>query len=242
MGLLLGLLLGLSGAAMADGQDGDWRVFGAYETRNENLEAFTKWRDVLDRHATENAAARLVHHCQPGSASDCRIDRWRELLNRLSDLPARQQVDLVNAFFNDVPYIADSNNWGVSDYWATVGEFLERGGDCEDYAIAKYVTLKQAGFDPRRLRLAIVEDLHLQTPHAVLLVRLEEGVVVLDNQIATPVKTTSIIHYRPIYSINEDAWWLHRMPLPEVLPGEQRTILALPDQRGSEAISAGLAD
>lgn len=234
----LALLLTLPQSAAA----GDWRLFSSLETRNDNLEAFTKWRDVLDRQLVEESQAVPVERCQAGPDRDCRRDQWYDLLDSLRDLALRAQVDLVNAFFNDFPYITDDNNWGISDHWATVREFLDYSGDCEDYAIAKYVTLKQAGFDPARMRLAIVEDLNLQTPHAVLLVRLDEEVLVLDNQIATPVRATSIIHYRPIYSINEDAWWLHRMPMPEILPDENRMILASPSGRDSATVSAGLAD
>ena len=41
----------------------------------------------------------------------------------------------------------DTEIWGEPDYWATVLETLGRGaGDCEDFSIAKYVTLKAMGF------------------------------------------------------------------------------------------------
>jgi predicted transglutaminase-like cysteine proteinase len=53
-----------------------------------------------------------------------------------------------NRFLNDWRYKPDDQNYGQRDYWATPLEFLRRSGDCEDYAIAKYVTLRELGFAP----------------------------------------------------------------------------------------------
>jgi predicted transglutaminase-like cysteine proteinase len=53
----------------------------------------------------------------------------------------------VNDFFNKIPYLTDQEHWGVPDYWATPAEMVASwGGDCEDYAIAKYMSLKELGF------------------------------------------------------------------------------------------------
>ena len=35
---------------------------------------------------------------------------------------------------------------------------------------------------------------------------------VLDNQVAAVLPDSAILHYQPVYSINESAWWLHRAP------------------------------
>ena len=114
--------------------------------------------------------------------------------------------------------MTDMVNWGQADYWETIHEFLRQDGDCEDYAIAKYFSLKALGFDPATMRIVIVEDMNLHTPHAVLAVYASanpgdgkgDAPLILDNQLPHPVKATSILHYRPIYSINETAWWFHR--------------------------------
>ena len=49
---------------------------------------------------------------------------------------------------NRSPYIVDPINWGVKDYWESPGQFFSRKGDCEDYAIAKYLTCAGSDFQP----------------------------------------------------------------------------------------------
>jgi hypothetical protein len=34
--------------------------------------------------------------------------------------------------------------------------------------------------------------------------------MLLDNQISDVVPASVVHHYKPIYSINEKAWWLHK--------------------------------
>jgi predicted transglutaminase-like cysteine proteinase len=120
-----------------------------------------------------------------------------------------ETLDAINRMVNAVRYIPDEENWGAPDHWATPGEFYRRSGDCEDFAIAKYVALKALGFDPSRMRIVVLVDEELRKHHAVLMVDSERGRMILDNQIAQVVRDSEIKHYRPIYSINEEAWWLH---------------------------------
>jgi len=71
---------------------------------------------------------------------------------------------------NKAKYITDKNNWGRKDYWATPAEFMKNFGDCEDYAIIKYLSLRQLGFKESELRVVAVKDLNLKVGHAVLIV------------------------------------------------------------------------
>lgn len=75
----------------------------------------------------------------------------------------------VNGFFNELPYVEDRVHWRIEDYWATPAEFLSsRGGDCEDYAIAKYFTLKELGVPVGRLRLVYARTRRTREAHMVL--------------------------------------------------------------------------
>ena len=116
----------------------------------------------------------------------------------------------VNAFMNRSTYIVDPVNWGVPDYWATPAEFFMKDGDCEDYAISKYITLKRMGVPKNAMRLVIVQDENLRIAHAVLSVKMGDKLMILDNQVDAVMDQKRIHHYRPVYSINEEAWWLHR--------------------------------
>ncbi len=121
-----------------------------------------------------------------------------------------EQIRSVNAEMNRHRYILDPVNYGVPDYWATPFQFLRLDGDCEDYAIAKFMSLRALGFDNDSLRVVVLRDLNLKLAHAILVVYHEGQVFVLDNQISDVVEAAAIRHYRPIYSVNETAWWLHR--------------------------------
>jgi predicted transglutaminase-like cysteine proteinase len=134
-------------------------------------------------------------------------------LESFKNLPLRSMAARVNEMMNEKPYIIDSKNWGQSDYWETPVEFMRKGGDCEDYAIAKYTALRTLGVPEERMRVVIVQDTYKNIPHAILAVYLDDGnVVALDNQNKSLVNAEGMGRYKPIFSINRQAWWLHTAP------------------------------
>jgi predicted transglutaminase-like cysteine proteinase len=183
-------------------------LFGTREVRNTNLMPFQKWTGMLARQIDER---RLYEGaCTERRFNRCHLQEWRSLLRTLADKPQPDQVAAVHEFMNRAAYITDPVNYGVPDYWATPIQFLRKDGDCEDYAIAKFISLRELGFANDQMRIVVLDDLNLKIAHAVLVVYLRGQALVLDNQIPTVVPAERIRHYRPIYSINEDSWWLHR--------------------------------
>lgn len=91
-----------------------------------------------------------------GAAS---VAAWRDVLSQTAGQPDAVKLRRVNDFFNRrIRFGDDSDIWGKPDYWATPLETLGRAqGDCEDFAIAKYVTLKLLGVAPEKLRLTYVK-------------------------------------------------------------------------------------
>lgn len=178
---------------------GDVSLFGTAERSSGDLSAFTKWTAMFDRFSGE---------VNDGTSAPL-IQKWRKDLSSLRGLPLSQMASQVNDMMNKVKYIGDTRNWGKSDYWETPVEFLGKGGDCEDFAIAKYVSLRALGVPDKFMRIAIVRDLQKGIPHAILVVYTKNGPMVLDNQIKHMVAAGDIHHYKPIFSINQTAWWLH---------------------------------
>ncbi|MBJ9873895.1 transglutaminase-like cysteine peptidase, partial [Citrobacter werkmanii] len=84
-----------------------------------------------------------------------RINAWQQLLIQLRNADEKTQLREVNRFFNiQLRYAEDSDIWHSVDYWATPVESLRKGeADCEDYAIAKYFTLRQLGVADDKLRI-----------------------------------------------------------------------------------------
>lgn len=156
--------------------------------------------------------ARVAPDCH--LTNDCTVKDWQALLASGQSLPRHEQLELVHAWANKVQYVEDITNWAMADYWQTTDEFFARGGDCEDYAITKYFGLKQLGFVAEDMRILVLFDKQLQLHHAVLLVNLDGKVWMLDNQKSSAVLFSDAEHYRPIYSINEQNWWIHKTPQP----------------------------
>lgn len=193
-----------TGSAMGSiGQAASYpELFGSGEKRSSDLSAFTKWSAMFsrfDRDLKDGKSQKIVAN-------------WKSNLEAMRGLPLDEMASRVNGMVNQVRYINDSKNWGKSDYWETPVEFFSKGGDCEDFAITKYASLRALGVPDNRMRIAIVKDTQKNIPHAILIVYTDKGPYVLDNQIKTMTASASIRHYKPIFSINRTAWWLHTAP------------------------------
>jgi predicted transglutaminase-like cysteine proteinase len=181
-------------------------------TSTQNKDVFWKWVSVQRRYEHEKTLS-------PETCSDNACGRlikakamWDENLALMKDMDLPKKMEAVNNLINQIRYMPDSRLYGKSDYWATPFEMVEKwGGDCEDFSIAKYYALKQLGVDPSSMRMAMVQDLNLGgIVHEVLLVRVGKKQFMLDNQVKKVTSVQDIMHYRPIYGINEQDWVLYR--------------------------------
>ncbi len=175
----------------APGGAGLARMLNGAKVRAVGLGQFPKWTGALSRNAIEGEGA------------------WTAKLARLRDRDRRGQIEAVNQLVNRARYRDDAVNYGLRDYWATPAELFTRGGDCEDYAFAKFTALRTLGFSNRDLRLVVVYDLARGIPHAVLAVDLGTETLILDSQFNTIFPAARLRRYLPYYSVNEDGGWIH---------------------------------
>jgi predicted transglutaminase-like cysteine proteinase len=142
-----------------------------------------------------------------------RIGAWQQFIRSMKDEQARHPGDdlallgQVNVFFNRLPYIDDLPHWGVQDYWATPAEMVaSNGGDCEDYAIAKYFALKELGMPIRRLRITYVKAAGLNQAHMVLAYYPEPTAepLILDNLMDQVKPASQRPDLTPVYSFNDE--------------------------------------
>jgi predicted transglutaminase-like cysteine proteinase len=133
---------------------------------------------------------------------------WAEMVRAASGMSRAAQLERVNAFFNRFPYRTDEELYGRSEYWAGPVEFLARSGDCEDYAIAKFFTLRELGFGDADLKVVVVDDTARGVGHAVLTARLDGTDFVLDNLSANVVPESGISYYVALASMNEGGVWV----------------------------------
>jgi predicted transglutaminase-like cysteine proteinase len=141
-----------------------------------------------------------------------RVVTWRDLMAVKSTQTEHEKLTRVNDFFNQrTRFVDDSKLWNVKDYWATPLEFLVKGaGDCEDYAIAKYFTLKALGIDDKKMRLTYVKALKLNQAHMVLTYFETPRSVplVLDNLDTAIKPALQRKDLLPVYSFNGTGLWL----------------------------------
>lgn len=84
------------------------------------------------------------------------IDDWELLLKKPATGNIQATSNRVNQFFNSrIRFVDDMTVLGQEDYWATPVEALRKkgAGDCEDYALAKYFTLRELGVPASQLRI-----------------------------------------------------------------------------------------
>ena len=149
---------------------------------------------------TFSAESRAVDTAAPETA-EAKEGRELEALTR------------VNAFFNQMLFVSDRQQWGKEDYWATPVEFLAAGGgDCEDFSLAKYFTLRELGVPLERMRLTYVKAVKLNQAHMVVAYfpTPDAEPLILDNLVPDIRRASERIDLVPVYSFNGDGLWLSK--------------------------------
>lgn len=130
-----------------------------------------------------------------------------QMMNDVRDDSEMAKLNGVNDFFNQTPYASDKEVWGISDYWATRYEFIGKDkGDCEDYVIAKYFTLKELGVPTSKLFMTYAKSLKYKTAHMVLTYYAtpRSEPLVLDNYNFKILPASQRDDLIPIYSFSGD--------------------------------------
>lgn len=98
-----------------------------------------------------------------------RYEAYNAKLHELQNSSTEIKLQEINNFFNNVPYVEDIEIWDKKNYWATPLEFLGKDkGDCEDYVIAKYFSLRDLGIESKKLYFSYVKSMRINKAHMVL--------------------------------------------------------------------------
>lgn len=181
-------------------------LFGYAQVPQAQLSDFPQWVSALERHLRDDLED---GDCGAPTLNRCHLAEWLGFLASIRGEPLERQLKAVNRYANRRAYVLDLDNYGVEDYWAIPREFLGAGGDCEDYVIAKFFSLRWLGYPREQMRVVVVQDTNLRVPHAVLAVARDEQVYILDNQVQAVLSDREVVHYAPVFSINETRWWMH---------------------------------
>ncbi len=140
-----------------------------------------------------------------------RINAWQDMILSSRGLDDMKKLEMTNSFFNKMKFVSDIDHWGKEDYWATPLQTLaSNGGDCEDFSIAKYFTLRQMGIPAEQMRLTYVKALELNQAHMVLTYYStpDADPLVLDNLVTDIRTSSSRTDLLPVYSFNGNGIWL----------------------------------
>ena len=178
--------------------------------------AWPAWAQNLERHTDDREAIRRC--LDQESACSGKLKSLRYILVKGAALDPDRQLRLVNRYINKRRYRRDRRQTSLSaapggeavlkNHWSTLLEFLRRGGDCEDYAVAKYFLLRELGFPAEDMRVLITYVKSARDYHAVLAIRRDDGSSWLLESDNTIVKGNQR-GYRFIYALNEEGIWDH---------------------------------
>jgi predicted transglutaminase-like cysteine proteinase len=175
-----------------------------------------KWRKVADDiRAQEPALTRCladVTACSPAAA------RFVAIVNEAREHEGRVRLNFVNQRVNNaIRYTSDLTQWATADEWSAPlaggkGSFETGLGDCEDYAIAKYVALRAAGVPAKQLRVLLVRDNIARLDHAVLAAKEDGRWYVLDNRWTAAVEDSDVRRFSPLFALDDQGVKLLALP------------------------------
>lgn len=166
----------------------------------------TKWRNVERAVASEGS---IIAQCR-ANPDDCASPAAARFL-RIVDVAAGREglarLGEINRAFNlAIRPMSDLAQYGVDDYWSSPLATLAAGaGDCEDYAIAKLVALREAGVAPEDVHLVILREIMTGEDHAVVAARSKGRWYLLDNRTFIMVEDSAPSKYRPLFDMNADS-------------------------------------
>jgi predicted transglutaminase-like cysteine proteinase len=183
-------------------------------------DVLAKWNTILAALRTERD---VFAGCR-ANADTCPVaaKRFLAIVDQGRALIGRARIGVINRAVNmAIEPVSDMAQWGVDDRWSPPLEtFATRKGDCEDYAIAKYAALVEAGFAAADVKLMIVQNTAAHEEHAVTAVRLDGAWIILDNRWLKLVEDTAMVQAIPLFALGDEGV---RQFLPDVLIGERRT-------------------
>ncbi|MCC8984651.1 transglutaminase-like cysteine peptidase [Bradyrhizobium acaciae] len=192
--------------------------FGLFTFRAPESSLWRKWRGLEADLAKEQTVLVQCHEnatgCPPNAA------QFLRLINAVKSKSGRDRLDEANRAVNQaVRYVSDFAQYGEADRWsAPLATFATGKGDCEDYAIAKYIALSEAGFPHEDLRLVLGRDRAIRQDHAVLAARLDGHWLILDSRRSELIDDGELGNFTPMFAINDRGVQLFAAPYAKRLP------------------------
>ena len=163
-----------------------------------------KWSAVTEKLPHEHE---ILMRCRTDvDACPLAAKRFIAILDKAVARSGLARIGEINRAVNlSIRPIDDMTQYGVPDLWATpLMTFASGAGDCEDYAIAKYVALQEIGIAADDLRLVVVQDRMTNANHEVAAVRYNGRWLILDNRTLIMAQDVDIATYNPLFAIDRE--------------------------------------
>jgi predicted transglutaminase-like cysteine proteinase len=177
-------------------------IFGM-ETEPVAGEVATKWRAV---EADIDREQQVLARCREQEACPVVAHSLLDIVAEGAGRSGRARVGLINRAVDlAIMPASDEAQWGVADHWSPPFETLQtHRGDCEDYAVVKYVALLQAGLSHDDVKIVILRNLLPKEDHAVVAARVDGQWLILDNRRLALVRDTKMVGSIPKFVLDEN--------------------------------------
>jgi predicted transglutaminase-like cysteine proteinase len=224
--------------------------FGLFTFRAPHGSLWRKWEGV----EADIAREKLVLDGCRENAGTCPsyAAQFLRLIKAVKSRSGRAQLEEANQGVNAaIRYVSDLVQFGELDRWsAPLASFATAKGDCEDYAIAKYVALREAGFPESELRLMLGRDRTVRQDHAVLAARLDGHWLILDNRWSELREDSADLNFTPLFAIDHGGVFLLAKPYAKLEHSPSSEVEAAPaaaanaddlrEWKGAEAPDTGM--
>lgn len=183
-----------------------------------------KWKSLQSIIAVEARVIALCRQmldaCPPSTA------HFLSIVDEAREASGRARAGLINRAVNlAIRFSRDNAQFGAADVWQSpLMTFASGSGDCEDYAIAKYVALREAGMSADDLKVVIVHDARVGEDHAVTAARIDGEWLILDNRRMLLLTDVQASDLKPLITLGEDA----SKPAPVQDAGLERSFVTAP--------------
>jgi predicted transglutaminase-like cysteine proteinase len=178
--------------------------FGVFAFRLSGGGLMEKWLGVQRKLDDERVQLALCDGDRERCVSPAAL-RFLAIVDNAKAREGRARLGEINRAINlAIHPMSDLAQYGEIDVWSSpLLTFTSGSGDCEDYAIAKFVALHQAGIPPEDLRIVIMHDTIHDEDHAIAAARLDGHWLTLDNRRMAMVEDSDVRNYRPLYVIDQ---------------------------------------
>lgn len=165
-------------------------------------EILDKWHRVQNEIAGELDA---LHQCHASGPCPAAAQRLIAFSAKGAGKSGRARVGLINRAVDlAIAPSSDQRQWGVADHWSAPFETLQSSrGDCEDYAILKYLALLEAGLSPDDVKIVVMKSTFPREDHAAVAARVDGEWLILDNRKLALVRDTDVVRAIPEYVLDQ---------------------------------------